>query len=289
MNSHDIVFALSGIWHGTYGMVRCPCHNDRTPSLQIGEGQLGVIVHCWAGCDWRTVRDALARAGLLEPRRGISTFNRSPSPRSPHPGKELNAERAGRIWRASHSISGTLAAAYLELRGIALDGLPATLRFHPALSHPANGVAYPAMVAAVTVWPSREVRAVHRTYLKADGTGKIEHLNAKAMLGPCRGGAVRLSAPGPKLAIGEGLETCLSVLAATRLPTLAALSTSGLRGIVLPDPPLAGEVLICADADAPGMKAAHEAAKAFAKQGRVVRIATPTHGKDFNDTLRGAL
>jgi hypothetical protein len=35
------------------------------------------------------------------------------------------------------------------------------------------------------------------------------------MLGPCRGGVVRLADPGKVLMIGEGIETCLAAMQAT--------------------------------------------------------------------------
>lgn len=41
---------------------RCPAHEDRKPSLSVGQGQDGrVLVHCHAGCD---VRDVLGVVGL---------------------------------------------------------------------------------------------------------------------------------------------------------------------------------------------------------------------------------
>src|SRR5207344_775256 len=55
----------------------------------------------------------------------------------------------------------------------------------------------------------------------------------KMMFGPCRGGAVRLTAPGDVLMIGEGIETCLTAMQATGHPAWAALSTSGLRALDL--------------------------------------------------------
>ena len=46
----SITAALGGRWHGEYGMVRCPCHEDRTPSLSISDGQEGVLlVNCFGG------------------------------------------------------------------------------------------------------------------------------------------------------------------------------------------------------------------------------------------------
>ena len=41
MNSHEITKALGGSWNGSYGLAKCPAHDDRTPSLSIREGDDG--------------------------------------------------------------------------------------------------------------------------------------------------------------------------------------------------------------------------------------------------------
>jgi hypothetical protein len=105
------------------------------------------------------------------------------------------------------------------------------------------------------------------------------------MLGPCRGGAVRLAMPGDVLMVGEGIETVLSAVQATGLPGWAALSTSGLSALDLPD--LVREVIVLADADDPGEAAAQACAWRWKREGRRVRIARPPRGNDFNDTLNG--
>lgn len=37
----------------------CPCHSDTTPSLSIGDGETGVGLHCWAGCEQSDLFDAV--------------------------------------------------------------------------------------------------------------------------------------------------------------------------------------------------------------------------------------
>ena len=145
------------------------------------------------------------------------------------------------------------------------------------------------MIAGVTRWPDRAVIAVHRTYLRPDGSEKAEVEPDKMALGPVRGGAVRLSAAGSTLAVGEGIETALSVKQATALPTWAALSAGGIEALILPPPPLATEVIIFADHDRHrrGIEAAYKAANRWYAQGRLVWIALPPEpGSDFNDLLR---
>jgi putative DNA primase/helicase len=85
--------------------------------------------------------------------------------------------------------------------------------------------------------------------------------------------------------VGEGIETCLAVMQATRHPAWAALSTSGLQMLRLPAE--VRNVIVLADGDAPGEAAARIAAQRWKHEGRAVRIARPPRGRDFNDLLLG--
>ena len=125
---------------------------------------------------------------------------------------------------------GTLVETYLASRGLHLPPPPA-LRFHAGLKHPSGGI-WPAMVALVTRGADGTPLAIHRTFLARDGGGKAPVDPQKMMLGPCRGGAVRLAEPGDVLMVGEGIETCLAAMQATGHPAWAALSTSGLRASI---------------------------------------------------------
>jgi DNA primase len=64
---------------------------------------------------------------------------------------------------------------------------------------------------------------------------------------------------------------------------MAALSTSGLRTLDLPDE--ARDVIILADGDDPGEMAARHAAMRWKREGRRVRIAQAPQGCNFNDLL----
>ena len=85
--------------------------------------------------------------------------------------------------------------------------------------------------------------------------------------------------------VGEGIETCLAAMQATDKPAWAALSTSGLRSLDLPN--TAREVIVLADGDDPGEAAARDCAQRWMREGRRVRIARPPRGSDFNDLLMG--
>jgi hypothetical protein len=143
------------------------------------------------------------------------------------------------------------------------------------------------MVSLVTLGETGKPVAVHRTFLARDGRGKARLDPPKMMLGPCRGGVVRLGQPAGVLMVGEGIETCLAAMQATGNSTWAALSTSGLRALELPKD--VSEVVVLADGDEAGESAAQHCALRWRRQGRRVRIARPPQGVDFNDILMGSV
>ena len=129
------------------------------------------------------------------------------------------------------------------------------------------------------------VLAVHRTYLTPDGD-KAPVPDPKMTLGPCKGGAVRLGPAAETIAVAEGIETALPI--ATACPELsvwAALSTSGIKGLVLPA--AVKTVILCPDGDPEGKEAARQAAGRFLEQGRQVKVAEAPAGADLNDVLLG--
>ena len=114
---------------------------------------------------------------------------------------------------------------------------------------------------------------VHRTWLTPDGLGKASVDKPRMTLGPCAGCAIRLFEAADTLAISEGIENALSYHALTGIPVWAAGSTSGLKMIELPAE--VRTVVIIADADPAGEKAARVAAMRLTRESRKVRIARP--------------
>ena len=286
MTAESIAKALGGHRAGASWMARCPAHEDRKPSLSISAGRDGkVLVRCHAGCDQRDVIAILRQRGLWEtPRKSRGRFGRKRKDivsDKPEADARKRSEMALAIWRASQPAEGTPVAAYLRSRGLALPA-SSDLRFHRGLRHP-SGAFWPAMVALVTHGETGVAIAIHRTFLARDGGGKALVDRQKMMLGPCRGGAVRLAAPGDVLMVGEGIETCLSAMQATGHSAWAALSTSGLRTLDLPAD--VRDVIVLADGDEPGEAAARDCALRWKREGRRVRIARPGIGLDFNDLL----
>jgi hypothetical protein len=290
MTAEAIARELGARKTGTGWMARCPAHADRAPSLSIGDGDGGkVLIRCHAGCDQRRVIAALRARGLWGRHgRDPGRASRRPEPDwgNGDPPNLDGAERtevALRLWRASSPAPSTPVETYLAARGLRLPP-PPTLRCHPGLKHPSGGT-WPTMVALVTRGADGTPLAIHRTFLALHGAAKAPLDPAKMMLGPCRGGVVRLADPDAVLMVGEGIETCLAAMQATGHPAWAALSTAGLRALDLPQ--AVREVIVLADGDDPGEAAARECAWRWKRESRRVRIARPPRGMDFNDLLMG--
>lgn len=197
-------------------------------------------------------------------------------------GKADYSHYALRIWNDARPAADTALETYLRSRLIT-HSPPDALRFAPRLWHKASRAFWPAMVAVVTRGADDKPIAIHRTFLKADGSGKAPVEPQKMMLGPCRSGAVRLAVADDFVMVGEGIETCLAVMQATGLPAWAALSTSGLLSLDLPEH--IRRVTLLADGDEPGEQAAMRTGARWKSEGREVRIARPPRGKDFADLL----
>jgi putative DNA primase/helicase len=284
MSAESIARALGARLIGSGWMARCPAHDDRKPSLSVREGDNGrVLVRCHAGCDqWRVI-EALRSGGLWKGSSRRQIERPAPGTVRSQLDAQANRRAALDIWNSAILPDGTLVETYLHSRSLQLPPLP-RLRFRLGLKHP-SGDRWPAMVGLVTRGVDDMPLGIHRTFLARDGNGKAPVKPTKMMLGPCRGGAVRLGEPEDVLMVGEGIETCLAAMLASGTPTWAALSTSGLRSLDLPD--RVRKVIVLADGDDAGETAAHASALRWMHEGRHVSIARPQRGLDFNDMLSG--
>jgi putative DNA primase/helicase len=297
MNEAQVIIqAMSGQWQGNYGTCSCPTHADRKPSLQISVRTDGTLFfYCHAGCDWRAIKDELRRQGILHDREaGPETTGQRRERKHRLRAADESAQRISKqrkqhalaIWNGAKPVSETLVPRYLRGRGIHVP-LPPSIRGIEKLHHTPTGQYYPGMIGAVTIWPSREVVGVHRTYIAPDGSTKASIKQEKMMLGKCGGGAVRLAPAGEQLAITEGIETGLSIIQALNIPTWAALSTGGIRSLKLPPADVTKRIVICADNDPAGISVANFAAETWRQNGYIVKIAVPPQpGTDFNDLIK---
>lgn len=287
-DARSITQALQGKWFGSYGSAACPvCQPERRrdqTALSLRNCEDGrLLAYCHkSGCDFQSI---LAAAGIRPDCGGtagslpVEGWCERTRKKADH-----RAQLARKIWDEALPLLGTPAERYLRSRGIDCE-LPPTLRYSPACRHGAMGQAFPALIARVD---GVDGFAIHRTYLRPDGTGKADIEPNKAMLGPCAGGAVRLfNRPGP-LVIAEGIETALSLgcgLLDACGPIWAALSTSGVIALNLPPEP--GRIIIAPDGDDAGRGAAMRLADRAYYAGWHVSLVPIPYGLDWNDFVNG--
>lgn len=260
-------------------LCRCPMRDhgkgrgDRNPSLSIAEGDTAILVNCFAGCATRDVLDELRRRGILVDDRPIAP-PRKASPRS----EPVHRPDAGAvaIWRAAVPGAGTVVEDYLARRGIILP-VPPSLRLGR------TGRDGLAMIAAVQA-PDRQVIAVQSTALTPEGA-KARVAMPRLTTGAMGRGAVRLAAATEVLGLAEGVETALSAMQLSGVPTWASLGGQRLAKIAVPAD--VRELHLFGDNDAAGRLAAETAADRYTRDGLTVHLRwPPDRFGDWNDALR---
>ncbi len=289
MDAQALTRHLTGKWHRHYGVAPCPvCQPEAKrdqDALTVTDGANGLLLNCKkSSCAFT---DILAAAGLTSgdytPPSAEEIAYREEQAKQEAAKK---AARAAQLWNESQPIQGTIAEAYLRGRGITC-ALGNRLRFHPEAWHAPTAQRHPAMIAAVSHFHGPEKPAVHRTFLKPDGSGKID-VSPKMMLGATKGGCVRLST-GDTLVVAEGIETALSLASGLladvdgTLGVIASLSSAGMTSLSLPLTP--ANLLLAPDADSAGVGAACALGNRAAGLGwRVEQMPTLASG-DWNDVL----
>lgn len=285
--ARDLVLALKGQWMGDSGVACCPAHGDKHPSLSISTGRNGqLLLKCHAGCEFSGILAALRSLGFVG---GKTDFHRSEqigkaAQRVAERANTFRREKQAReLWESARSTVGTIGEAYIRARGITC-ARTYSIRYIGNCWHP-TAKRLPALVSYIR---GADGFAVHRTYLKTDGSGTADVSPAKAMLGPAMGGAVRLSDRSGRLVVAEGIETALSLMSGIvegPHSVWAALSAGGMKGLNLPDCP--GELLVAPDGDDVGIDAANSLAERADALDWNVSILTPPRGSDWNDVLTG--
>lgn len=278
----DLTAALGGIWHGGYGMARCPAHDDRSPSLSIRDGHDGkLLVRCHACCEQADVIAALQDRGLWPSRDhapGSSrTWSSPPHPARPSGDRDeaSRIELVRRLWREAKDPRVAPVSDYLEHRGLpplSGDQLP-VFRFHP--SCPFGGERVPVLIARfapIENDPGLEAEPSAIFRIRLD---RYHGDRRKLALGPSAGQAIKLcrdlSLAG--LGIAEGIEKGLALIASGWRPIWATCGTSTLR--TFPVLPWMESLTVFCDADEPGRDAALAAVARWQEAGREARILQP--------------
>ena len=206
------------------------------------------------------------------------------------PARAGSPSAARRLFAASKPIISTLAATYLQSRGILhIADLP-TLRFHPRCYYrpndddaPGTPGAFPALIAAVTDHDGNQT-GTHRTWIDQSGRMKAAVASPRRAMGNILGAAIRFGQAHDVMAGGEGIETMLSVREALpTLPIAAATSSPHLAAILFP--PTLRRLYIARDRDAAGDAAYGILTERAQAAGLDLLPLMPVLG-DFNDDLQ---
>ena len=207
------------------------------------------------------------------------------------PAPQGSPEAARRLFAMSKPIRGTVAEAYLRSRGLTDLRDCTSLRFHPRCYYrgdehePADTAqdVWPALIAAATS-STGTITGVHRTWLDPPGLAKAPVSTPRRSMGLINGQGVRIGKTRGIVAVGEGLETMLSLrVALPDLSIIAAGSANHLDALLLPEG--LDRLYVAEDNDPAGRRAtASVIARAEAAGIEALRL-TPALG-DFNDDLR---
>ena len=262
----DLVGALGGTWLGYKAMCRCPAHADKTPSLSIRQGDRGLLVTCFAGCDAGDILRELDRIPL----------GRRYEP--PAPTRATGTANIDRLWNEAIGVPGTLAERYLASRH--LLPVPTDVRFHPRCPHGPKPTTQFKPALLVGVREGSRLVAFQRIFLTAGGDGYTD----KATLGLLGTGAWRGGNLGPTVGIAEGFE---SARAWSRIRGLPCWSSFGSRRLdLLTIPTSVTKVVLAADRDLAGRRAVARSIERYASDIlTIVPDYPPAPFKDWAEVL----
>ena len=243
---------------------------------------LDVIRESCGFIDFRDVAD--------EARRFLSLPRAEPTPQPEARSRTRPRRIAGSGAAAVRHVAADRADARRDLsvnRGIKAVHDAGALRFHPRCYYRPDDSSptetWPAMIAAVTDLSGRH----HRRASHLAGAGRLGKApvdTPRRAMGGLLGHAVRFGAADDVLAVGEGIETMLSLRCALpAMPMAAALSANHLAALLLP--PTLRRLYIARDADAAGDMALAALTERAEAAGIEALALSPRMG-DFNEDLR---
>jgi len=268
MKAIELTRKLGGEWRGSYGMICCPAHNDRTPSCKVEDGTNGIVVWCYSCESSEIVVDALKARGLWNGN-AVSDFkvSRETIQEGHDRERRADARRALQIFGEAKDPASTLAELYLNKRGLTLPDT-AVLRFHP--NCPRGSDRQPALIALITNYLTLEPQGIQRIFLSPDG----KRDGIKMSWGIVSGGAIMISSwYGGPLYVAEGPEDAIALELTGRSPAWSLLGKAGIAGLPL----LIGvnELRICADNDEPGREAALRCRDRWGTRARILMPPSP--------------
>lgn len=202
---------------------------------------------------------------------------------------ENKIKYAAKTFERCQPIEGTEGERYFKARAISkFEGCG--IKYHSAILNKESGTLTPTILFAVKANHDGPIQAIHRIFLNSNGTGKAALVSPKMALGPIKGAGIWLLGAHhlqEKLYIAEGPENALSILSMGRGPVVSTINATNFSNLFVPEN--IKIIVLCPDNDKAGIANTKKALKAYHKKGRVIKIAMPPPGKDFNDLLMEGL
>jgi hypothetical protein len=306
----ELARALGGEISGRQVLAPGPGHGarDRSLSIKIEPGAPGgFLVYSFAGDDPVTCKDHVRhRLGLPQWQPGdgqdrrvdsahVRAFDRTAidreSTKRPRSEDDLTRiERALAIWNETLDPRGTTVEQYLHARCLDLDDDLAggVLRFHPRCpwrnENTAKTDRIPCLIAAFRSIDDGIITAIHRIRLdQPERWPKTE----RRMLGIVHRAAIMLDPISNKLAIGEGIETCMAARKLGVRPAWALGSVGCISGFPVIDD--IRHLSILAEAGQASRDAIKFCARRWRRAWRKVNVIVPDPGmSDLNDEIMRA-
>lgn len=195
---------------------------------------------------------------------------------------------ANRVWKICIPIKDTIGEKYLLSRSIILKEIPNVIRYHPKIMNRELKRPIPAILFKVQSEPNGDLKAIHRIYIKEDGSGKADLECPKMALGAIKDSGIWFGKPGPKLCIVEGPENALSILSLGYEFVVSTIDSANFCNISIPE--YVEEILLLPDGDRAGKIAAEKAAHRYKEFCKKIKIVFPPQYKDkpkwdWNDEL----
>jgi putative DNA primase/helicase len=302
----SIAVALGGVVSGRQVLAPGPGHSPRDRSLAIrisDQAPDGFLVHSHAGDDWRECREYVrSRLGLppwepgderprtIQPSHvdkwdfGVVDLDAEERPRTED--DLVRIERAQALWSEGSDPRRTAAEYYLRSRALVLpDELAGgVLRFHPECPWRNESTGrtdrIPCLIAAFRSIDDDIITAIHR--IRVDQPARWPKTDRR-MLGVVHRAAIKLGAPGGKLTIGEGVETCMAASQLGLGPAWALGSVGSISFFPVTDG--VSELTILAETGDPSARAIKICGRRWRRAGRRVLVSRSSVGADHNDIL----
>lgn len=285
MDAARLAYALRATRSGRQWKCKCVAHEDSSPSMIIFDGKVSVQVRCLAGCDQRDIISELKRRGLWSA--ADNTRQHSPAVNAQKVSHEtVMRDRARALFDGALLCAGTPAEHYLAGREIwSVAKEIEDIRF--SMRCPREQYLQPALIVAMRHMVTGAIEAVQRIFISQDVHGRVIKDGKPMMLGPVRDCAMMLAPIGKRgeLHVAEGLESALSVRAMDYSPVWALGSCGAIERMPVLDD--VDSLLIWADHDAPGIRAAAECLNRWECAGRDAKVRLPNiEGQDAADVWR---